>query len=370
MSVGPRAHIFPGALEHNFRRIRERAPGCRIMAAVKGNAYGHGLLTAAQAFDGADSLAVARLVEARALRAAGCERPLVLLSGPLTPAELGEAAALACEIVVHTEAQLPLLEEHSTGRFTVWLKVDTGMHRLGFLPGATSAVLARLRAARAVAEVRLMTHLATADDPADAMGARQVAAFMRLSRAFDGAVSVDNSAALIGDVAPPPTDWGHRGDTWVRPGIALYGISPFPSLCGRELGLVPAMHLDTRLIDTKPVARGERVGYGGRWRAARDTVIGIVAAGYADGYTRFLPSGTPLWINGRRVPLAGTVSMDLAAVDLGAGSSDRVGDRVQLWGDELPVEEVARAAGTIAYQLVTGLTHREPPVIENGSEED
>lgn len=366
MSIGPTAHIYPAALAQNIHILRERAAGCRIMAAVKGNAYGHGLLTAAQVFDAADSLAVARLVEARALREAGCERPLVLLAGPLTAGELREAGALACEIVVHTEAQLPLLEQYAAGRFTVWLKADTGMHRLGFLPAAIPAALERLRAARGVGELRLMTHLATADDPADPMGKRQVTEFMRLSRSFDGAVSIDNSAALIGDAVPPPSDWGHGGDTWVRPGIALYGISPFPGRCGRELGLVPAMHLETRLIDTKPVLRGERVGYGGRWQAGSDTTIGIVAAGYADGYTRFLPDGTPLWINGRRVPLAGTVSMDLAAVDLGPGSDDRIGDRVQLWGDELPVEEVARAAGTIAYQLVTGLTHREPPVIEAG----
>lgn len=365
MSLGPRAHILRAALAHNLETIRRLAGGCRIMAAVKGNAYGHGLLTAAGRFDAADSLAVARLNEARALREAGCERPLVLLSGPLTAAELSEAAALECEIVVHTETQLPLLERRSARPVVAWLKVDTGMHRLGFQPEAVPAAETRLRAAPGVAELRLMTHLATADDPQDALGERQTAIFRRLCDGFDGAVSIDNSAALFSDAVPPAADWGHSGDSWIRPGIALYGISPFPERSGRDLGLAPAMRFETRLMDVKRIGQGERVGYGGTWRAPRDTTIGIVAAGYADGYSRFLPQGTPLAINGRRVALAGVVSMDMAAVDLGPGARDRVGDRVLLWGEELPVEEVARAAGTIAYQLVAGLTHREPPVVED-----
>lgn len=364
MTCGARARIFPGALTANFDLIRSRASGSRVMAAVKGNAYGHGLLTAARAFAGADSFAIARLVEAEALRAEGIDKPLVLLSGVLTADELSRASALGCELVVHTAAQLPLVEAHGGEPVVAWLKVDSGMHRLGFLPGDVKTALDRLRGAKGVSEVRLMTHFATADDPADPLGREQAAAFRALASGFEGAVSVDNSAALFNDVPTDASVWGHSGDTWIRPGVALYGISPFADRCGADLGLVPAMHFETRLIDLKPLAAGTRVGYGGQWRARTDTTLGIVAAGYADGYSRFLPSGTPAWLNGRRVALAGIVSMDLAAVDLGPGATDRVGDRVQLWGDELPAEEVARAAGTIAYQLTTGVTHREPPIVD------
>ncbi len=366
MTAGARAHVFPAALAHNFELVRARAAGCRLMAAVKGNAYGHGLELAARAFAAADSLAIARLVEARALRAAGIGQPLVLLSGVADADEHRAACELRCELVVHTATQLPHFEDPGVPPTVAWLKVDSGMHRLGFQPADVPGVLARLRAAPGVAEVRLMTHLATADDPADALGRAQIETFRRLARGFDGAVSVDNSAALFGPVTAGTAGWGHTGDTWVRPGIALYGISPFADRCGADLGLRPAMHFEARLIDVRPLAAGERVGYGGHWRAVADTVLGIVAAGYADGYSRFLPSGTPVWVNGRRVPLAGIVSMDLAAVDLGPGARDAVGDRVQLWGDRLPAEDVARAAGTIAYQLTTGVSHRERDVVENG----
>lgn len=366
MTRGARARILPDALSHNLDVIRQCAPGTRVMAAVKGNAYGHGLITAASVLTAADSLAVARLSEALSLRDGGIDHPLVLLGGAMDREELASALACRCELVVHTMQQLELLEASNGCEALVWLKIDTGMHRLGFAVDAADALIRRLRACRAVRELRLMTHLATADNRNDPLTRQQFEAFRRLSRGFDGDISIANSAAIF-DPAEGSADagyWGNRGEVWVRPGIALYGISPFAEGSGDDLGLKPAMQFTSRLIDVKPAARGTRVGYGGRWQASRDTVLGIVAAGYGDGYTRFLPSGTPLLVNGRRVPLAGIVSMDLAAVDLGPGASDRVGDRVILWGDGLPVEEVARAAGTIPYQLVTGVLHREPPRID------
>ncbi|MDZ7643894.1 MAG: alanine racemase [Woeseiaceae bacterium] len=357
--------MSPAALTHNLDVIRGKAPGCRLMAAVKGNAYGHGLLTAARCFAAADAFAVARLVEAETLRNAGITRTLVLLSGVLSREELDRALASECALVVHNEVQLDLLERSTARHVPVWLKVDSGMHRLGFAPAACPAALGRLRAAPAVGEIGLMTHLACADDVDDPLTAAQHAAFAALCEGFDGPVSGANSPALFSNDGAwrDPARLGHRGATWVRPGIALYGISPFPVGCGADLGLRPAMTLETRLLDVKRIGRGERVGYGGHWRAPARTWLGIIAAGYGDGYTRFLPSGTPVLINGRRVPLAGTVSMDLAAVDLGPEADDCVGDTALLWGPALPVEEIARRAGTIAYQLVTGLTHREPPLV-------
>ncbi|MBT8085700.1 MAG: alanine racemase [Woeseia sp.] len=358
---------MPDALRDNLLQVRKRAPGCRVMAAIKGNAYGHGLLTAARSFADADSLAIARLSEAATLRSAGMTHALVLLPGISSADELRQAALLQCEIVVHSAAQLPLLADFAGTPFVVWLKVDTGMQRLGFRVEDCAPVIAELRAMKGVREVRLMTHLARADEPSENMTLAQVDCFRSLTGGFEGAISIANSAALFdadinfAESAP----WGHSGDNWVRPGIALYGISPFQDRCGSELGLRPAMEFETRLLDNKRVHAGSTVGYGGHWRAETDTCIGIIAAGYGDGYSRFLPSGTPVLVNGRRVPLAGTVSMDLAAVDLGPGATDRVGDPVLLWGAELPVEEVARHAGTIAYQLVTGVMHREEPAIGN-----
>ena len=361
MTCGARALILPDALRHNLAVIRRRAPGCRVMAAVKGNAYGHGLVLAARELESADSLAVARLSEAASLRRAGISSAIVLLAGPMDDGELNEAARLDLEIVVHSPAQLPLLENAAPQSLVVWLKLDTGMHRLGFPADESAGLIARLRTIDAIRELRLMTHLATADEPGQPQTAVQVAAFRDICTGFDGAVSIANSPALfaVEGANEDRSFWGHRGDTWVRPGLALYGISPFTEGYGADLGLKAVMQFETRLVDVKAIRAGERVGYGGRWTATQDTCIGIIAAGYGDGYTRFLPSGTPVLINERRVPLAGVVSMDLAAVDLGPAARDKVGDRVVLWGRSLPVEDIARAAGTIPYQLVTGVLHRE-----------
>lgn len=365
MTSGARACISPAALSHNLDVARRRATGCRVMAAVKGNGYGHGLVTAAQAFAAADALAVARLVEARALRAAGIAAPLTWLSGPASADERREAAELGCDVVVHSPAQLPLFADGPP--VAVWIKVDTGMHRLGFAPADVPGVVERLRQCGAVSDLRLMTHLACAEHPDDRLNTSQLDAFRALVHGFDGAVSLSNSAMLFRQDGHELTGlgWGHAGATWVRPGIALYGVSPFPDGSGQDLGLRPGMTFEARLIAVKPLEAGERVGYGGGWQAEEDTTLGIIAAGYGDGYPRHLPSGTPVLVNERRVPLAGIVSMDLAAIDLGPGARDRVGDRVLLWGDELPVEDVARAAGTSPYPLVTGVTHRESPVIDD-----
>jgi alanine racemase len=228
-------------------------------------------------------------------------------------------------------------------------------------------LIARLQQCAAVSDLKLMTHFANADDVEDRTTASQIARFSEIVDAFDGDISIANSAAIFAWQEELDAIAKKRGDgrLWVRPGLALYGISPFPDKCGADLGLKPAMRFESRLVAVKPLGKGEGVGYGGTWHSGRDTMLGIVAAGYGDGYTRFVPAGSPVIVNGRRVKIAGLVSMDLTAVDLGPQASDRAGDPVLLWGDELPVEEVAIHAGTIPYQLVCGVSHRESCVFED-----
>ncbi len=354
MKFGARAVIKLGALRHNLQVIRERAPGCKVMAIIKANAYGHGMLEAARVLSDADSLAVARLIEAQSLRAAGIDSPIVILEGVFDGEELDVAVSSGFEMVVHCVEQLELLEQFGSAQLTVWLKFDTGMNRLGFAVAEAAGLIDRARACKAIADLRLMSHLANADDRQDPKTAEQVGLFDAVTVDFDGDISIASSPGLFG--------WPGMAKTgaWVRPGIALYGISPFDNTTGEDLGLRPVMRLESRLIAVKPIKSGEKVGYGGCWEASEDSVIGIVAAGYADGYSRFLPSGTPVVVNDRRVPLAGRVSMDMIAVDLGPEASDRYGDPVLLWGDGLPVEEIANHAGTIPYQLVCGVLNREP----------
>jgi alanine racemase len=357
VTCGARALIRLDALRSNFNRIREAANGARILAVVKADAYGHGLATVATNLPDADGFAVARIDEALQLHAAGVRKPIVLLEGVTDADEMHTALQRKFQPVVHCEQQIRLLEDAAAGRTTVWLKIDTGMHRLGFEPTRAAELIDKLRQCRSVLELRMMTHLATADDPADGMTLRQLAMFRDLLGQFEGDVSVANSPAIFGWPDAITTGLPPRR-SWVRAGICLYGISPFADRCGSDLGLRPVMEFATSLIAVKPIRAGDRVGYGATWEAAEDTMLGIFAAGYGDGYSRFIPSGTPVLVNGRRAKLAGRVSMDMAAIDLGPGATDAVGASVTLWGEGLPVEEVAAHAGTIPYQLVCGVTNR------------
>lgn len=352
--TAPRVRIRVDALQENYERLRAAAGGARVIAVVKANAYGHGLLTVARNLPEADAFAVARLSDALALAEAGIRQRIVLLGGVYNASELDAAVDKGFELVVHCQPQLELLEAASPGRAVVWLEVDTGMHRLGLDPAECAAAVTRLKSCGAVSEVRLMTHLACADDRRDARTDEQVARFRSLLDTFDGPISIANSPGVLGwtDSICAGVDPGRSS---VRCGIALYGVSPFAGTTGADFGLRPVMQFESAVIAVKPLRAGDAVGYGAAWQARNDTVIGIIAAGYGDGYTRHLPSGTPVLVNGRRAALAGRVSMDLAAVDLGPGAAERVGDRVTLWGDGLPVEEVAAAAGTIPYTLVCGV---------------
>jgi alanine racemase len=361
VTFGARALIRLGALKKNLSVIRRAAPDAKVMAVIKANAYGHGMVEVAQSLDGVDAFAVARLPEALRLREAGIETPIVLLAGALTETELDAVMQRGFEIVVHCIEQVELLEACRSGRAAVWLKFDTGMNRLGFEPDMAGELIALLQAAGAVGQLRLMTHLASADEHESAVTFEQFDRFRRIVAGFAGDVSLANTAATLGwtQTADARAHFGFKGNHWIRPGIALFGVSPFEGQTGVELGLTPVMHFQARLIAVKPLKEGARVGYKQRYQSQADTLLGIISAGYGDGYTRHFRTGTPVLVNGRRVPLIGHVSMDMIAVDLGAGAADAVGDIVTLWGDGLPVEEVAPWADAIPYELVCGVMHRE-----------
>jgi len=361
VSFGARALIRLGALKHNLEVIRGAAPDTRIMAVIKANAYGHGMVTVAQHIGDADSFAVARLPEALQLRESGIDKPIVLLAGVVTDEGRRTAFENGFEIVVHDVAQVDMLERARGPSGTVWLKFDTGMNRLGFPPEAAPRLIQMLRNSDVVSELRLMTHLASADELDNPVTESQLAAFESVTRGFAGAVSVANTPATLGwpQIVNAREKLGFEGDYWIRPGLSLFGVSPFADKTGADLGLKPVMQFEARLIAVKPLLAGARVGYKGAYISESETTLGIVAAGYGDGYTRHFRSGTPVLVNGRRVPLMGNVSMDMIAVDLGQGASDRVGDVVTLWGDDLPVEEVAPWADAIPYELVCGVMNRE-----------
>jgi alanine racemase len=349
-----RAVIDSHALHHNLSVIRARAQGARVIAVVKANAYGHGLASTALALGEADALAVARIEEALALRAAGIGARIVLLEGVFSSAELDEAVYEKLDLVVHDASQVELLERSpEAARLPLWLKIDTGMNRLGFAVREFGSVLARIHELNpAPEELRLMTHLSCANEREDEVTRAQLERFRAVTHGLGYEVSIANSAAIFGAV---PT-----GCHWVRPGLALYGASPFADCSAESLGLKPVMTLMSSVITVRRVARGESVGYGGNWVAPRDSLIAIVAAGYGDGVHRSLAVGASVLVNGARVPLAGRVSMDMLAVDVSGLDGVHVGTPVVLWGEGLPVEETAQHAGTIPYELLCSVSPRVP----------
>jgi len=346
-----RADIRLSALAHNYAAARRAAPRARVLAVVKADAYGHGLARAAKALPRADGFATLELDGAVRLRQSGFAGEILLLEGFFEAAELAEIAGRGLATVVSGEEQLRMLESHRPAApIDCYLKTNTGMNRLGFAPSATRRALERLTATGAAKSVTLMTHFATADGP-EGIGE----AMRRFGEATQGLAlprSLSNSAAIF---AHPDA----HADT-VREGIALYGATPFADRSAESLGLLPAMTLRSRLIAVQDLAPGETVGYGATWRAAGAMRLGIVACGYADGYPRHAPSGTPVLVDGVRVKTAGRVSMDMIAVDLTAVPGARVGSEVVLWGEGLPVDEVAAAAGTVGYELLCALAPRVP----------
>jgi len=342
----PWADIDVEALRHNLGRARAAAGGAKVFAVVKADAYGHGMLACARAMQaGADGFVVSTLGEAEALRKGGITQRVMVLQGFSTLPEARLAARLMLEPVIHQPWQVDVLEGGHTGLpLKVWLKIDTGMHRMGIEPGQVRALHARLMATGRLREAPgLMTHFARADEADPAATRRQIEVFGRAVEGLPGERSLSNSAGLFG---------GHdaQGDI-VRPGIALYGGNPFTLGSAAGLDLRPVMALKTRLLAVQHFARGEPVGYGASYLCPEDMPVGVAAVGYGDGYPRAASLGAPAWINGQRVTVVGRVSMDLLMLDL-RGVTARHGDEVTLWGGALPVDEVARHAGTIGYELL------------------
>jgi alanine racemase len=347
----PRATIEGDALRHNLAVVRRLAPTSRVLAVIKANAYGHGLIATARALASADAFGVARLDEGMALRNAGITNRILLLEGVFTAAELQTAAQARLELAVHTFEQLRLLEDaQSAARFDVWVKIDTGMNRLGFRPDDFGLAWSRLQQCKCVASLRLMTHLASAEDRQRSATPEQIARFNALTAALNVERSIANSAGLV--------LWPEARMDWVRPGLMLYGISPVPGIAAGELGLRPAMTLATQLIAVRRVPKGEGVGYNAIWRAPEDAVIGIAAVGYGDGYPRNVRSGAPILVNGVETTVVGRVSMDMTTIDVTTMANVQTGDEVTLWGEGLSVDRVAPFAGTIAYELVCGISQR------------
>lgn len=347
------AVIHLKSIRHNVQQARLAAPNSKIMAVIKANAYGHGLLRVAQALNNlVDGFAVARVHEGMRLRKAGFQQRIVVLEGFTEREELQNLLDFNLEVSLHSPHQIGILNRQiESKQLGVWVKLDTGMNRLGFKAHDVTKACEQLTACHVVKKpLNFMTHFANADDKNDSKTMRQIELFNQLTANCDGEKSMANSAGILA--------WQDSLTDWVRAGIMLYGISPFSDSTGTQLGLQPLMSLHSRLIAVRDISAGETVGYSGTWTSSEATKLGVVAIGYGDGYPRHAENGTPVLVNGERVPLVGRVSMDMITVDLGLNSTAEAGDDVILWGEDLPVEEIALCSNTIPYALVCGITPR------------
>ncbi|HRK77190.1 MAG TPA: alanine racemase [Thiobacillus sp.] len=345
------ARISIGAMAHNLRVARSYAGTARLFAVIKANAYGHGLSRARRGLAAADGFAVLTLEEAANLRQMGVEQPILLLEGIFGADEIAPCAELDLWPVLHHAGQLDWLRRQPPVRpIQVFLKFDSGMHRLGFPLAEHAAAVARARSLPGVAGVTLMTHFAQADEGAGVDW--QLQPFLHEVAGHGLPWSSANSAALL----RYPETLG----AWARPGLMLYGASPFADASAEQLGLRPAMTLQSEIISVQSLQAGEGVGYGQLFRAERPMRMGVVACGYADGYPRHALTGTPVLLNGRMSRTLGRISMDMLCVDLSEHADAGVGSPVVLWGEGLPVEAVAAAAGTSSYELLCALAARVP----------
>lgn len=341
----PRVFIDIWALRQNLARVRQIAPRSRVMAVVKADAYGHGMLRVAHALRDADAFAVSCVTEALTLRQAGVAKPVIALHGARDAEDLRLASRHDIQLVLHQDHQLRLLSDVALARSVkVWVKLDTGMHRLGFAPERAAEIHAALNSMTSVSGApAFMTHLASADEPDKPSTPEQIRLFDRYCPA-GVEQSIDNSAGVL--------RWSAAHRDWVRPGLALYGCSPFAGLCGEDEGLKAVMSVHAPVVAVSHRRAGERIGYGGDGLCERDGWFAAVAIGYGDGYPRHARSGTPVLVRGRRCPLIGRVSMDLVMVDLGTEPLAEAGEDAVLWGPGLSVEEVAAHASTICYELL------------------
>ena len=343
-----RALIDLEALRHNYRLARELT-GAKALAVIKADAYGHGAVRCAQALESeADGFAVACIEEALALRAAGIQAPVLLLEGFFEARELELIVQHDYWCVVHSLWQLEAIEQASIGKpLQVWLKLDSGMHRVGLHPKDYQGAYQRLLASGKVGKIVLMSHFARADEPDSSSTAEQVAVFEQARTGLAAQVSLRNSPAVLG--------WPNVPSDWVRPGIMLYGATPFEQPVAAAQALQPVMTLESRVISVRELPAGEPVGYGARFISPRPTRVGVVAMGYADGYPRLAPNGTPVLVAGKRSQLIGRVSMDMLCVDLTDVPEAGLGSPVELWGKQVLASDVAIQAGTIPYQIFCNL---------------
>jgi len=349
-----RATISRAALAHNLTVAKRHAGRAKVWAVTKANAYGHGIERAARAFEAADGFAVLDFAEAERLRHAGVKKPVLMLEGFFEPADIELLSRHSLTPVIHSAEQVKMLAgARLADGLDLYLKVNSGMNRLGFAEAGLGAAYKALRKHPKVRQITFMTHFADADGASGVAG--QLASFEALTQPFDvQARCIANSAALI--------RFPEARADWVRPGIMLYGGSPFADLSAEELGLKPAMTLTSQIIGIQKLERGERIGYGFAYEATGPMTVAIVACGYADGYPRHAPTGTPVLVNGKRARLVGRVSMDMISVDVSDLTDARIGIPVTLWGEGLPADEVGAAAGTLSYELFTKLTARVPVV--------
>ena len=347
-----RVSIDFDAISHNLKRVRYFAPNTEIMAVIKADAYGHGMLAVAEKLAGQlseqlsapDSFAVATPQEAFALRLAGCEKPIIVLQGFSNIDELNTFSELNLSTVVHQQIQLDYLQQADLpSPINAWLKIDTGMNRIGFSADKLDAAFGQLRNNKNIAQVFLMSHFANADDPDNIVNNKQLESFIKVTNDIDVSCSMANSAAII---RLPKSHF-----ETVRPGIMLYGSSPFADVSAESLGLQAAMQFESFILDIKTIKAGESIGYGSTHLCQQETRLGIVAAGYGDGYPRHAKNGTPVWVNNQQCDLLGRVSMDSLCINL-TNVEAKIGDRVVLWGKELSVDLIAQASGTIAYELL------------------
>lgn len=355
MNRPTRALINLDALQHNYRLAQSQAPGSRTLAVVKADGYGHGAVAVANALAGlAPALAVSCAEEAMVLRQGGIDLPILLLTGPYETREVTLASEQNFWLMVESDAQVRrVTDARLRSPVTVWLKVDTGMHRLGLAPEElTTAREALVASGNVRNDMVIATHLACADELDNPMTRRQVQQLQALTAGWGAPLSIANSPGLLA--------WPEARAEWNRPGFMLYGNSPFTRPHTEADKLRPVMTFESRVMSLRTVPPGDGVGYGGDWRARRPSLIATVPAGYGDGYPRTARSGTPVLVNGQRAPLAGRVSMDLLGVDVTDIEGVEVGSSVELWGENLGVNEVAAGAGTIGYELLARMPGRVP----------
>jgi alanine racemase len=350
------AVISTSALNHNLNVVKQHVKTAKVMAVVKANAYGHGLIHTAHALIEADAFATLNISEAIDLREAGIDKDILLLEGVFAEEELRIAASFEVSVVIHNDEQMRMLEQLELARpINIYLKMNTGMNRLGFKPSVFLSIYDRLKSCTNVANITLMTHFATADEEVGI--SEPLKCFQTHVNAIDAPVSLANSATIL--------RYPEAHADWVRPGIMLYGATPVGGKPAAQFGLMPVMQFNSAIIAIQTLIAGESVGYGAKFTAEKETRIGVVACGYADGYPRHAPTGTPIAVEGKLTKTIGRVSMDMLFCDLTEMPQADVGSHVELWGNIVPVDAVAEASGTVGYELLCALAPRVPIVVKS-----